>query len=157
MRHAEALPVGGMVTRDADRHLSPRGEEEAAQMGRALSYLDGALEIVVSSPLVRAKETGEIISKQLGDDIGPQTMTHLGPGFNNSKLLRELRALRGDVVAIGHQPDLSRFISFLLTGTEETAVDMPAGAIAKLVLEASHQRGCLEWLLTPAIVKALSK
>ena len=64
-RHAEALALGGTIVRDADRRLSPRGEDDAALMGRALARLDPDVDIIVTSPLVRSIETGEIVVSEI--------------------------------------------------------------------------------------------
>lgn len=155
VRHAEALPVGGMITRDGDRHLSPRGEEDAELMGKALAHLDQNVDIVVTSPLTRAIETGEIMGKELSDHPTMHVSEHLAPGFSNLALFRELLALSAgsNIVAIGHQPDMSSFVSYLITGSDEAAVAMSAGAIARLVLDGTNAHGHLAWLLTPEVVK----
>ncbi len=157
VRHADALPAGGVVSRDFDRRLSPRGEEDAELMGRALAQLDPNVNIVVTSPLVRAVETGEIIARQLSDHPITHVSTHLAPGFNNNTLFAELLALSAgsSIVAIGHQPDVGTFISSLITGGDDAAVAMSPGSIAKLVLEGTRPSGYLSWLLTPETVKAL--
>lgn len=157
VRHAEALPVGGIITRDADRRLSPRGEEDAALMGRALAHLDPNLEIIVTSPLRRAIETGEIMGKEIIDHPIMRVSEHLAPGLSNNALLRELLALSAgsNIVAVGHQPDMSHFVSHLITGNQEASVAMSAGAVAKLVLEGSRPHAYLSWLLTPDAVKVL--
>ena len=155
VRHAEALPVGGMVTRDADRRLSPRGEEDAALMGRALAHLDPNVDIVVTSPLARAIETGEIIGRELSNHPIMHVSEHLAPGFSNLGLFKELLALSAgsNIVAIGHQPDMSGFVSYLITGSSEAALAMSAGAIARLVLDGANAHAHLAWLLTPEVVK----
>ena len=157
VRHAEALPVGGMITRDADRHLSPRGEEEAELMGRALVRLDPNVDILVTSPLVRAIETGEIIGKELSDHPITHVSEHLAPGFSNPALFRELLSLSAgsNIVAIGHQPDMSNFVSYLIAGSTDSAVAMSAGTIARLIVDGSHPHAHLAWLITPEIVKSI--
>ncbi|MBM2846904.1 MAG: phosphohistidine phosphatase SixA [Bacteroidetes bacterium] len=157
VRHAEALPVGGIIARDAERKLSPRGGEDAALMGRALAHLDPNLEIIVTSPLRRAIETGEIMGKEISDHPTMRVSEHLAPGLNARALLRELLALSAgsSIAVVGHQPDMSNFISYLITGGQEASVAMSAGAVAKLILEDSRHRAYLGWLLTPDAVKVL--
>lgn len=157
VRHADALPVGGIVTRDADRRLSPRGEGDAGLMGRALAHLDPNVDIIVTSPLVRAIETGEVIGRQLSDHPIMHVSEHLAPGFNHQALFHELLVFSAgeSIVAVGHQPEMSAFISFLIAGNHEAAVGMSPGSIAKIVLEGSRPTGYLSWLLTPDIVRVL--
>jgi phosphohistidine phosphatase len=156
-RHAEALPVGGNTARDADRRLSPRGEEDAASMGRALAHLDPNVDIIVTSPLRRAIETGELVGRELSKHPILHVSEHLAPGFSNNALFRDLLSLGAgsNIVAIGHQPDMSDFVSFLIAGSQGASVAMSAGSIAKLVLEGSRPQAFLGWLITPEIVRSL--
>jgi len=62
VRHADALPVGGKIDRDAERPLSQTGLQEAALAGQALALLEPALDAVLVSPLLRARQTGERLS-----------------------------------------------------------------------------------------------
>ncbi|HCV43441.1 MAG TPA: hypothetical protein DGH68_08140 [Bacteroidetes bacterium] len=158
VRHADALPLGGRVTRDADRRLSPRGAEDALLMGRALARLDSDVDIIVTSPLSRAIETGEIIGKETSDHPIMHVSECLAPGFSSNSLFRELLSLSGgsNIIAVGHQPDMSDFISFLISGNKEASVAMSAGSIAKLVLEGSRPQAYLSWVLTPEVVRTLS-
>jgi phosphohistidine phosphatase len=157
VRHAEALPLGGIVTRDADRRLSPHGEEDATLMGRALAQLDPNVDIIVTSQLRRAIETGELIGKEISDHPIMHVSEHLAPGFSNNALFRDLLSLGAgsNIIAIGHQPDMSDFVSFLIAGSQGASVAMSAGSIAKLVLEGSRPQAYLGWLLTPEAVRSL--
>ena len=126
-------------------------------MGRALVHLDPNVDIIVTSPLVRAIQTGEIIGKEVANHPILHVSEHLAPGFNDSTLFRELMSLGGgaSMIAIGHQPDLSDFISFLIAGNPGASVAMTAGSIAKLVLEETRPQAYLSWLLSPEAVKSL--
>lgn len=157
MRHAEALPVGGIVNRDSERPLSPRGEEDAALMGRVLSLLDGSVDIVVTSPLVRAVQTGEIVGNEISDHPIFHVSSHLAPGFNHRALFEELLSISAGshVVAIGHQPDMSNFVSFLVTGDHGASIRMATGSIVKLVVDRGRMHVGLDWVLSPDVVRAL--
>ena len=158
IRHADAMPVGGLVTQDADRRLSPRGEDDAVLMGRALALLEPGVDIIVTSPLVRAIRTGEIIGKEVSNHAMMHVSEHLAPGFNNKALFRELLSLGAgsNMIAVGHQPDMSDFISFLISGDQSASVAMAAGSIARIVVEGLQPQGHLEWLLTPEAVRRVS-
>jgi phosphohistidine phosphatase len=153
VRHAEAVPVGGRILRDADRTLSARGEEDSALMGRWLAGIDPDVDSIVTSPLVRAKRTAEILLREMSDHPALHVSEHLAPGFSHAPLLEELSALDrgGGIVAVGHQPDLSMFIAFLIADRAQVAVAMEPGAIAHLRVRTSAGRleSQLRWLLTP--------
>lgn len=160
MRHAEALPVGGTISRDADRMLSVRGEEDAALMGRMLVRIDPAIDIVITSPLVRAVRTGEIVGGEAAKPPVFHTTEHLAPGFRPKALSEEIVALSGggSIVAIGHQPDLGLFASYLISDSSDVAIAFETGAVAAIKVNAVLKpvQGSLRWLLTPGIVKSLN-
>ncbi len=158
-RHAEAVPVGGRILKDADRTLSPVGEAHAEQMGKVLAKIDPGIHVVATSPLVRAVHTGEIIGHQVSDRPVFHVTEHLAPGFREMRLLETLYALSGggSIVAVGHQPDVSAFVSYLIAGAMSAAVAFPPGAVACLSIQqvSSRPEAHLCWLLTPDVVKSL--
>ena len=158
-RHSEALATGGSVVRDADRPLSVRGEEDAALMGRLLARICPTLEMVITSPLLRAVRTGEIMGNEISSHPIFSASNHLAPGFRHKALYEELVMLSGDgnVLAVGHQPDLSAFIAYLISGSSAASVAMPPGAVARLTVRAGKTRpdASLEWLLTPELAKIM--
>jgi phosphohistidine phosphatase len=159
VRHGEAVPTGGSVGRDADRPLSVRGEEEATLMGRILAEICPALEKVITSPLLRCVRTGEIMGNEISRHPIFSVSNHLAPGFRNKTLYDELvmRCGDGDVLAVGHQPDLSGFIAYLIAGSTSASVTMVPGAVARLTVKTGKSRpdAALEWLLTPQVAKSL--
>ena len=80
VRHADALPVGGGVARDADRPLSKQGERDAAAVGRALATLEPGTPLIVTSPLVRAQRTGDLFRKAFPRQTALETWEELAPG-----------------------------------------------------------------------------
>lgn len=159
-RHAEAAKVGGAIVRDADRPLTDRGRDDARVMGAALSRLDPGISAVITSPLIRAVQTGEIISQSLNGHPAVQTSHAIVPGFRHKRLLEELLQIGAgkNLVAVGHQPDLSGFIAYLVADESPAAVGMAPAAVAKLAIpEGDPSSGTqLLWLLTPEAVRALN-
>jgi phosphohistidine phosphatase len=158
VRHAEAMPVGGGIQRDVDRQLSPRGEGDAALMGKTLATLDCNCGLILTSPLVRAVRTGEIFRNSFVTPVRVRASDNLAPGFRYKALVEELSTERSvpAMIAIGHQPDLSHFIAFLIADATHTAVAMPACAVARIDFESDDLRegATLQWLLTPDIIRA---
>ncbi len=159
MRHAESLPLGGSITRDADRPLSGRGEDEAELMGTALAHIDPNIDVVIVSPLLRAQQTGEIISTGLSETPIWHTSNNLAPGFLPNNLLEELIALTvgASVVAVGHQPDLGIFISYLVAESAPASIDLVPGSVARITLGGNlkRPRARLNWILTPELVRSM--
>ena len=159
-RHAEAAKVGGAITRDADRPLTDHGRDDARIIGAALARLDPNISAIVTSPLVRAVQTGEIVGHLLTGHPAVQTSHAIVPGFRPKRLLEELLALGAgkSVVAVGHQPDLSGFIAYLIADESPAAVAMAPCAVAKLSIpDGDPTAGAqLLWLLTPEALRAVN-
>jgi len=109
---------------DALRPLTDAGEAAAKQLGVTLAARGP--QVVVASPLLRAKQTATAISEACGVDLVIDD--RLAPGATADDL-REVVAGRGEtVVTVGHQPDCSEIV-FALTGR---SVDFPAGGFAEV-------------------------
>jgi phosphohistidine phosphatase len=109
VRHAEAAPGDP----DELRTLTPAGREQARQLGERL-HADGVEpDAVLTSPLLRARETAAGLG--YGE---PEPVDALAPGASADDV-RAAVAGRGDtVVVVGHQPDCSRITAALRGGAE---------------------------------------
>ena len=109
VRHAEAAPG----TPDELRSLTPEGRERARELGRRLRAGGIEADAVVSSPLLRARETAQALG--LGE---PEVDERLAPGATPLDV-RDAAAGRGTlVIVVGHQPDCSRAVAVLSSGDE---------------------------------------
>jgi phosphohistidine phosphatase len=124
IRHAEAE----RGEPDELRRLTLEGREAARRLGERLA--SEGIDVVVASPLLRARETAELIAKGCGADV--EVDERLAPGAG----LAEVRAAvegRGDAVAVvGHQPDCSN-VAVALTGRDP---GFPAAGMTRLDLPA---------------------
>jgi len=122
VRHAKAAPGGP----DDARPLTESGREAARMLGELIA--DRRPDAVVSSPLVRARETAEAIAAAAG--LAVEVDDRLAPGAD-AESLRVAVAGRGEtVVTVGHQPDCSQIV-LALTGRE---VHFPTAGFAELDL-----------------------
>jgi phosphohistidine phosphatase len=124
VRHAEAAPGDP----DELRPLTSAGREHARAVGSRLRGEGFAADAVVSSPLLRARETAEALG--LGE---PSVDERLAPGATPVDV-RDVAVERGGetVVVVGHQPDCGRAVA-VLSGVEEPA--FPPCAHALVVLD----------------------
>jgi len=112
MRHgsAEDFAASG---HDADRALTASGRERVRSVAKVLGAHDEAPKLIVSSPLVRALQTAEIVAAELG--IGyVDTNRSLAPGGPSAAFVATLlREAKKRVMLVGHEPDLSELVSEL--------------------------------------------
>jgi len=112
MRHgpAEDFATSG---RDADRALTVPGRERVKAVAKLLRESGEVPRIIVSSPLVRALQTAEIVGSELGVHV--ETSRELAPSGDASVLVAaSLRDARKRVMVVGHEPDLSSLVATLL-------------------------------------------
>jgi phosphohistidine phosphatase len=125
IRHTDALPGDP----DELRPLSPEGRAAARELGRRLADEGIRPTAILTSPLLRARETGDAIGAALGCESEPSDA--LAPGATADGL-RAAATGRGEtVIAVGHQPDCGQ-IAAELTGGPEPA--FPPGGMAELEL-----------------------
>jgi phosphohistidine phosphatase len=121
VRHADATPGDP----DERRSLSDEGREQAKRLGERLKADGVQPDIVVTSPLLRARETGAALALATGSNA--EADERLAPGATPDDV-QEAVADRGErVVVVGHQPDCGR-VAAALTGGEEPRFP-PAGMI----------------------------
>jgi phosphohistidine phosphatase len=159
IRHAEALPVGedGIVG-DEERPLSEAGRAQCRALSEALQRLGARFETVVTSPLVRAKQTAELLLAGWPAPV-PELVecNALRPGGKRKKLARFLLGLGTESAAmVGHNPDLSVFAAWLI-GAKEAQVELAKGGVARIDTDGSPGKGAgtLAWMLTPDLYGAL--
>lgn len=138
LRHGDAEDGHGD---DAARRLTAKGERQARVAGEALARLGVGIDACLTSPKVRAADTARLACRAL--DVEPETADELrGGGFD----ARELAAGLGEVMLVGHEPDLSEEVA-RLSGAD---VKLRKGGLA--VLEGSK----LVALLRPADLAAIA-
>lgn len=108
-RHAASAPGEP----DALRTLTPAGVEQAHALGRLLRDADDPPAVVLTSPLLRARQTAELVGRELEAPV--LVDTRLSPGATAAGLARAVVGLTGPVAVVGHQPDCSE-IALALTG-----------------------------------------
>jgi phosphohistidine phosphatase len=125
-RHAAAAPGEP----DELRRLTPEGRRQAKHLGERLRREDEPPAVVVSSPLVRARETAETVADVTRAEL--RVDARLGPGATAETLRAALDGLDGPVATVGHQPDCSE-IAVALTGRDP---GFPPAGVARIELDA---------------------
>jgi phosphohistidine phosphatase len=152
IRHGAAEDPGAKP--DSERALTDQGRKQLRAAARALARTGLELDAIVTSPLLRARQTAEIIAKELGLDASLiAENAELAPGGNPVKLLKDTRA--ENVALVGHEPYLSELASVLLTGTEDLGMAFKKGGVCALSAETLRYGRCarLEWLVQPKLLR----
>jgi len=147
LRHGLADWPDWDPARDEERPLTDKGIKKMKAEAKAIQKLGLNLDAILSSPLVRARQTAEVIAKRLGMDVIQEHA--LTPGFDAKRLRGVLRsnAKAGAIMIVGHEPDFSQTIAEVTGGGR---VVMKKGGLARVDLESlDPPSGKLVWLLAP--------
>ena len=144
---------------DSLRPLTPKGKKEIRKAAAGLVRLVPALDLIATSPWIRAAQTAEIVTREYGVDLEEveELTSHHQPEELQPWLERQ-RA-REVVALVGHEPHLGLLVGYLLTGKSMSLVDLKKGGSCLLKLEDPSRagRGTLEWLLTDRELRRLGE
>jgi phosphohistidine phosphatase len=151
LRHAKA-EEGGPGTPDEERALTAGGHERMRSVAKAIARLEPKLDAILTSPLLRARQTAEPVARALSlrDDLIETSA--LSPDADPKEILREIEKRRlGRVLVVGHMPHLGKLLGYLLTGRPSTLIDIKKAALARVEFDGKTPEppGTLTLLLNP--------
>lgn len=147
MRHGEAAPEGI----DPARPLSPRGHDDVLAVARHLGTLGCEAAEVLHSSKTRARQTAELLARELASSPPLREVNWLGPMTPPDFAGAELAASAAPLFLVGHLPHLARLASLLLAG--EAALDLVRFRPASVIrLDRTAEGWRLAWMLTPELV-----
>lgn len=131
IRHGIAEKDGGEMG-DEGRRLTKKGKEKMKEVAKELKKGDIHFDLILTSPLLRAKETAEIVVKQCGSKMTETDL--LKPGAEYQDLIKYCNKLKGykRIAVVGHEPFLSGFASYCLAKTEISFIDLKKGGVLML-------------------------
>ena len=159
VRHAIALDRDHRRWReDAVRPLSPAGIRRARKAAAGLKKLTVRPQRLLTSPLLRAKQTAGILTDVAGWPAAEEA-PELSPGEPVMAVLALLAKDRSKLTAVvGHQPDLGHLLAAcLLGGGDSLPIEMKKNAVACVSFNGKPRAGhaALKWLATPRMLRAL--
>jgi phosphohistidine phosphatase len=156
LRHAIAAPLGKPARRDHDRQLTPAGERRFRQTARALAHIAPKPRAILTSPLLRARQTAEIAAQAWG--AGKPIVVAALAGGDWDGICRALAgyADRDTVVVVGHEDWMSRLTARMLGSRSGGAFDIRKGGVALVEVKALPScRGTLLWFIPPRVFRKL--
>ncbi len=154
IRHAKAVTQAEQHYEvDEDRPLTADGEVQARQLAETLHRRGVELDVVLTTPLLRARRTAEILLENWQGQPTPELVVEnrIKPECGPRKLARVLRDVQKQNVAIvGHQPDIGDWAAWLI-GSKKVCIDFAKGGAALIVWDEALKKGggALQWLVTP--------
>jgi len=143
---------------DALRPLTAVGARKMKKTARGLKELVPSIDVLITSPFVRAAETAEIVRREY-DLAQVETSRALEP---NAALVNLIVALeryeQGVVAVVGHEPHLGHLVTYLVTGIERSGVELKKGGACLIEFDGPPKAGagCLRWSVPPGVLRDLA-
>lgn len=151
LRHGVAGQRGDpRYPNDGDRPLTKKGRKKLRAQLAGLEAFNVRPNVVVTSPLARARQTAEVVVEGLGIASRLVVDNRLAPGASTAGVIEILANYpdHAQVMLVGHEPDFSQIASELSGGSGD--IWLRKGGLIRVDLDAiSGQHGVLRWLLEP--------
>jgi phosphohistidine phosphatase len=159
IRHGLAAARGDDHPDDAKRPLTAQGVARLRREARGLKALGVTFDQVLTSPLLRAQQTAEILGLALGSKAPVAQLEALAPGGAASAVATALAdySRRSSIALVGHEPNMGELAARLL-GTR-VAIPFKKGAVCRIDFEAlpPEKPGQLVWFATPKMLRRIGK
>lgn len=156
LRHGLAEDLNdNQVKSDFDRNLTEEGKEKTQNLSLFFNKLKEEVDVVLSSPYNRSKQTAEIFVTSLNPKPILKIVDFLSCGASSKDIAKGLLpySSKSKIVLVGHAPDLEMFLGKLIGANR---IKLKKGALAKVNLNNRVElAGELEWLITSKIVKKI--
>jgi phosphohistidine phosphatase len=159
IRHGLAEDRGEAWSDDTKRPLSEEGMSRLRKEARGLARLGVSLDIVLTSPLVRARQTAEIVAAAFDPRPHVASADSLAPGAQYAAVVADLEkhARKTRIALVGHEPSLGE-LAARLVGTRHP-IQFKKGAVCRIDVDALPPAGpgSLRWFLTPKVMRAIRR
>ena len=159
IRHGAAEVRSDAWPDDALRPLTAEGMTDLRKAARSLSRMGICFDVVLTSPLVRTRQTAEIFAAGFEPNPPVVHLDALAPGGSSAAVLAELgkHSRRKKIAIVGHEPGIGDLAAKLL-GTRED-IEFKKGAVLRVDVEMLPPKGTgtLRWFLAPKFLRALKK
>jgi phosphohistidine phosphatase len=160
VRHGVAAERGDAYPDDTKRPLTSQGIQRLRQEGKALVALDVTFDVILTSPLVRTRQTADTLAAAFRNPPPVVNSPALAPGGTHNAIIDELAKQshrRRRMAIVGHEPGIGELAARLL-GLRKP-LEFKKGAICRIDVAALPPAGTgqLRWFVTPRILRKIAK
>ena len=157
VRHAIAVDRTAAGQTDEQRPLTREGLEKFQRAARGLAQILEAPDVLLTSPLVRARQTAEIAARAWDTDtiVVSEALAGGSPAQILAAVHKHLK--RSRVALFGHEPDLSALLAHLLSSRHSDAFTFKKGGAALVELDREGDCGRLLWFVPPRVLCRIGK
>lgn len=157
VRHGVAADRGDEYPDDSKRPLTSHGISRMRKEAKALEALGVSFDLILTSPLVRTRQTADVLAENMGAAPPVQATDALAPAGTTAAVLKELgQHMRlGRIALVGHEPNIGELAARLIGA--RTPLPFKKGAVCRIDFEVFPPKGTgqLVWFATPKMLRHL--
>lgn len=157
IRHGVAAERGEEYPDDSKRPLTSEGISALRKEARALDGLGIGFDYIITSPLVRARQTADVFAEHLKTKPSVSNSDALAPAGSPAAVVQEIvkHARKGRIALVGHEPNMGELAARLIGA--RAAIEFKKGAICRIDFEALPPKGVghLRWFIAPKMLRKL--
>ena len=159
IRHGIAEERGDAWPDDAKRPLTEEGMERLQKSARGLARLDVWIDVVLTSPLVRARQTADIVASAFDPRASIITVESLAPEGSYASLVADLEkhGRKTRIALVGHEPSIGELAARLIGSRH--SFEFKKGAVCRIDVDEIPPvgPGDLRWMLTPNVMGSIKR
>ena len=158
IRHGVAAERGDDYPDDSKRPLTNAGISRLRKEAKALDELGVALDHIITSPLVRTRQTADIFAELLKSKPSVSQSDALAPAGTSTAVIQELakHMRKARVALVGHEPNIGELAGRLIGA--RMPLEFKKGAICRIDFEVFPPKGIgqLRWCVTPRMLREIA-
>jgi phosphohistidine phosphatase len=158
IRHGVAAERGEEYPDDSKRPLTSDGIARLKKEARALDELGVEFDQILSSPLVRAKQTADVFAETMKGKPPVSSIDSLTPAGSPAAVIQDLgkHMRKARIALVGHEPNMGELAAFLIGA--KVPLPFKKGAICRIdfAVFPPKGKGALCWFVTPRMLRKLT-
>jgi phosphohistidine phosphatase len=157
IRHGVAAERGEEYPDDSKRPLTNAGISRLRKEAKALDALEIGFDHIITSPLVRTRQTADTFAEHLKSKPSVSTSDALAPAGTPAGVIQDLgkHLRKGRIALVGHEPNLGELAARLIGA--RTPLEFKKGGICRIDFEVPPPKGLghLRWFITPKMLREI--
>jgi phosphohistidine phosphatase len=158
IRHGVAAERGDDYPDDSKRPLTSAGISRLRKEARALDELNVGFDHIITSPLVRTRQTADVFAETMKSKPSVSTSDALAPAGAPTAVIQDLakHMRKGRIAIVGHEPNLGELAARLIGA--RNPLEFKKGAICRIDFEIFPPKGTghLRWFVTPRMLREIA-
>ena len=158
IRHGLAGERGEEYPDDSKRPLTSEGISRLKREAKGLDALDVTFDHILTSPLVRARQTADVLAESMKSKAPVSTADALTPAGGPAAVMQELarHMKKARIAIVGHEPNIGELAAYLIGS--KTPVPFKKGAVCRIdfAVFPPKGKGQIVWFATPRMLRKLA-